>query len=300
MDFVNLGRTDEKIPVLCLGTWELESNPEQSIKALRTGFEKGIKFVDTAETYNTEELVGKAIKGYDDIFISTKVYPTNFAYQDVLKSCDASLKRLGVRTIDLYQLHKPNRTGIPISETMRAMEELVKQGKIRYIGLSTFSVNEIKEAQAALKSNKIVSMQIEYNIMTRYAEKDVIPFCKEQNITILAFRPFHYGAILNDKEKATKLMNEISKKFKGTPTQKVLQKILDDKESGMYSLLRDVGSKYDKTPAQVALNWVISQGNTSAIFKAGSPEHVIENAQASSFRLRKEDLKILDKLCIVS
>jgi len=119
-----------------MGTWQLDENSER-LAALKKGLELGDNFVDTAEIYGTEHLVGEAINGREDVFIASKVWPAHFSYEGVIKACDASLKRLGVKCIDLYQLHWPNYT-IPIEETMSAMEHLQKEGKIRHIGVCKF------------------------------------------------------------------------------------------------------------------------------------------------------------------
>ena len=141
MESRELGKTGERIPVVGMGTWALgNSSGEQrreEIKALQKGIELGMKFIDTAEVYGhgrSESLVGDAIRDYrDEVFLATKVAPENFAYDDIIRSCETSIQRLGVKFVDLYQLHWPNPR-IPIQETMRAMEELVATGKTRYIG----------------------------------------------------------------------------------------------------------------------------------------------------------------------
>ena len=170
MRSTELGRTNEKIPVIGLGTWKYGADEKKEVEALEVGIDAGAKFIDTAELYGSEGIVGKAVKGRDDVFIASKVFSSHLKYDEVLAACDASLKRLGIKTIDLYQLHFPNHS-VPISETMSAMELLVKQGKIRYIGVSNFSINELEEARAVMKSNEIVSDQVEFSILARDAEK---------------------------------------------------------------------------------------------------------------------------------
>ena len=154
-----LGKTGVKISEIGLGTWKYQSNSEP----LRVGISQGATHIDTAEMYGTEEIVGEAIEGLrNDVFLATKVSPSHLHYDDVLRAAEGSLKRLGVKTIDLYQIHWPN-SRVPIKETMHAMEELVKQDKIRFIGVSNFSVREMKEAQEAMASQEIVSNLVEYN-----------------------------------------------------------------------------------------------------------------------------------------
>src|ERR1700730_16221725 len=157
MEFREIGRTGEKIPVVGMGTWAIgNSSGEQrrdEIKALQKGIELGMKFIDTAEVYGhgrSESLVGDAIKEYrDEVCLATKVAPSKTACDDVIRSCETSIQRLGVKFVDLYQLHWPNPR-IRIQETMRAMEELVATGKTRYVGVSNFSVEQTMQAQESL------------------------------------------------------------------------------------------------------------------------------------------------------
>lgn len=271
MEFKYLGKTGEKIPVLGMGTWKIGggwystdySKDREAVEALRLGLKLGMKFIDTAEGYgkgHAEELVGEAVKNEKDVFIATKVSPEHFKYEDVIKSCEASLKRLKVKQVDLYQLHWPN-PNVPIEETMKAMEKLVEEGKIRYIGVSNFSVEEMKKAQEALSKYEIVSNQVEYSLLCRDVEKDVLPFCQKEKITLIAYRPLTRGKIF---------------KF---------SKVFDD-----------VCRKYNKTISQVALNWLIQKKQVVAIPKASKPEHVEDNIGAVGWKFRKEDIKMLEAM----
>ncbi len=261
MEERELGKTGERIPALGIGTWQLGSDHAAAVESLKEGMHLGMRFVDTAEMYHTEEIVGKAIKG-EEVFLATKVSPEHFRYADVKKACDASLRRLGVRQIDLYQLHWPNRR-VPISETMKAMEELVKEGKIRYIGVSNFSIEDITEANACLKNNEIVSNQVQYSLAAREIEKELARFCKKEGITVIAYSPLARGSLLG-------------------------------KSHGDMDLLRVIGERHGKSAAQVALNWVVSKDNTVAIPKAGRLEHIRENAKALDFKLEKKEIEELE------
>ena len=271
MEFKKLGRTKERIPVLGMGTWKMGggwysmgySRDEESVEALKLGLKLGMRFVDTAEGYGkgrAEELVGEAIKNEKKIFIATKVSPEHFKYEDAIKSCEASLRRLRVRQIDLYQLHWPN-PNVPIEETMRAMERLVDEGKVRYIGVSNFSVEEMKEAQEALSKYEIVSNQVEYSLLCRNVEKDVLPFCQKEKITLIAYRPLAGGKIF----KFPKVFDEVCK-------------------------------KYDRTISQVALNWLIQKKQVVAIPKASKAEHVTDNIGTMGWKLKKSDVEKLEVL----
>jgi len=175
----------KRVPAIGLGTWQLDG--EHAVEALVDGVKAGAWLIDTAEAYGTEGLVGQALKKLKDegvnVFLATKVSPSHFHHDDVIKSCEASLSRLGVKAVDLYQLHWPNHS-IPIAETMGAMEELVKAGKIRYIGVSNFSSKELDEARASLKREDVVSDQVKYSPFDRHVEPDLFPYCEKEGITV--------------------------------------------------------------------------------------------------------------------
>jgi len=180
-----LGGTGIQLPEIGIGTYLYQGSSE----LLRRGIELGANFIDTAELYGNEEVVGRAIRGLRErAFIATKTH--HFRYQEVLQCAEASLKRLGLDTIDLYQLHLAN-AAVPIAETMAAMEELVEQGKVRFIGVSNFSVPEFVRAQAALKRHELVSNQLRYSIVDRTVERDLLPFChRPGNCGSSASRPW--------------------------------------------------------------------------------------------------------------
>jgi diketogulonate reductase-like aldo/keto reductase len=144
-----LGNTGEKIPAIGMGTWRLGIDEEIEVEALKTGLKLGMKLIDTAEVYGTESLVSKAIEGEGNVFIATKVWPAHLHYSDVIRACNASLKRLGVKCIDLYQIHWPSRK-IPFEETAKAMDDLQRAGKIRCFGVSNFIDREINQSKPVL------------------------------------------------------------------------------------------------------------------------------------------------------
>lgn len=259
VDYTSLGKTGEKLSAVGLGTWKLSSDERGEVEALRSGFKSGINFVDTAEIYGTEGIVGKAIEGHDDIFVATKVSPTHFHYEDVIRACDASLRRLGVKEIDLYQLHWPS-SSIPIKETMQAMEKLAKDGKIRYIGVSNFSVRDMREAQHALKDNEIVANQVEYNVLVRDVEKELLDYCRQEHVTVIAYSPLARG------------------------------RLFDARYSKLLEFLSGMGRRHDKTAAQVALNWLIAKGNVIPIPKASSKRHVAEIAEACGWNMSRQEV----------
>ncbi len=265
LGYKELNGTGEKLPELGLGTWKMGVNPDKEKEAIKTAIKSGMRLVDTAEMYATEWIVREAIKNQKDTFIATKVSPSHFSYKDVINSCNESLRNLGVKRIDLYQLHWPNHH-VPIKETMRAMEDLVDSGRIRYIGVSNFTVNELIDAQNSMDKYEIVSNQVEYSLLVRDIEKDLLDFCNENKVTIIAYSPLGSGSIYNPKYRKT------------------------------LETLEAIGKTHDKTATQVALNWLISKRNVVAIPKAGNKEHVLEIVGASGWNLTKSEQKEIESV----
>ncbi|MEM0201873.1 MAG: aldo/keto reductase [Candidatus Micrarchaeaceae archaeon] len=262
MLYKRLGKTKEKVSAIGLGTWRLKA--PDAAKILKYGLENEINYVDTAELYNTETVVGEAIKSLDGIFVATKVFSDHMKHDALISACNESLKRLGVKTIDVYQLHWPN-PNIPIEETMGAMEELVRDGKIRYIGVCNFSIEELRTANEVLKSNEIVSNQVEYSMLIRDPEKGMMDYCRKESITVIAYSPLNRGHLY------------------------------DDRYAELRGLLSKVGKEYGKTATQVAINWLISKEQVIAIPKASSREHIDELLGAANFSLKRNDIDYLDK-----
>ena len=274
MQFRPLGSTRESIPVVGLGTWgiggEMSPDPsrdEAGVQALRLGLDLEMKFIDTAEMYaagHSEEVVAGALEGRrDTVFVASKVSPRHFAYDDVLAAAKRSLKRLGLKQMDLYQLHWPNPE-IPLSETMRAMEKLVSDGLTRYIGVSNFSVEQMKEAQQSLSHEKIVSNQVEFSLIDRSVEARILPFCQKEGLTLIAYSPLGQGEIPRGKGSSFKVLDEIA-------------------------------GKSGKSRNQVALAWVLQHDSVVAIPKAADMDHVRENAEVADWKLEKEDYQKLAK-----
>ena len=224
MRYKELGKDHIKIPVIgqgCMGIGGYFSKDlredDRQVRALRFGIELGMTLIDTAEVYgngHSEELVGKAIQGMrDKVFVATKFSPEHNSYDDVLSSAEGSLRRLKTDYIDLYQIHWPN-PNIPIDETMKAMDKLLRDGKIRYVGVSNFSIRELKEAEAAFSGSAIASVQTEYNLFDRSIEDDILPYCQKKNIITIAYSPLDQGKICSGSEK-TKVFEKIAEKYSG-------------------------------------------------------------------------------------
>jgi diketogulonate reductase-like aldo/keto reductase len=274
LEFRALGKTGEKIPVVGLGTWEMgggmrsdSSRDEEAAEALMLGLELGMTLIDTAEMYgagHSEEVVSRVLKTWDKpLYLASKVSPSHFAYDDVLRSAKKSLERLKVKQMDLYQLHWPN-SRVPIEQTMRAMEKLVKDGLVRHIGVSNFSIEQMKEAQAALSRERIVSNQVEYNLVDRSIEEHVLPYCQREGLTVIAYSPLGQGRIPQGRGEPFKVLDEIA-------------------------------ADHGKSRSQVALNWVLREDAVVTIPKAIDKDHVRENVGVVGWTLTSEELARLDK-----
>jgi diketogulonate reductase-like aldo/keto reductase len=258
MEFKKLGHTDVRIPEIGIGTWQYQGGPE----LLRRAVELGAALIDTAEYYGNEEVVGRAIKGIrDQVFVATKA--NHWRYRDVIASAEASLGKLGVECIDLFQVNWPN-AAVPVAETMAAMEDLVDQGKVRYLGVSNFSIGEMHQAQATLRKQKLVSNQLRYSLVERTIERRILPYCQRHQITVLAYSPL--------AESYRNLTEADSADVLG-----VLARVLG------------------KTRAQVALNWCIAKAGVVAVTKTESEAHLAEDCGSSGWRLSDEHIRLLDR-----
>ena len=256
MELKELGNTGVMVPEVGLGTARYTGG----VEPLRRGVELGAFLIDTAEMYRTEDAVGQAVKGIRDrVFIATKVLGSHLRYDQVMRAAENSLRQLGTDYIDLYQIHWPN-SSVPIKETMRAMEALADFGQVKYIGVSNFSVKELEEARAAMTRYPIVSNQVLYNLKRREIEKDLLPYCQQNHITVIAYTPLADGSL-----------------------------------AARTQALQEVANAVGKTPAQVALNWCTSRPNVIAIPKSNSLSRVEENCGASGWRLSEDQLRRLDE-----
>ncbi|HLH56561.1 MAG TPA: aldo/keto reductase [Verrucomicrobiae bacterium] len=266
MNFRELGKTGVKISEVGIGLWEYHSGPE----LLRKAIDMGATFIDTAELFEdpvpgqveAEQVVGQAIKGVrDKVFVANKT--NHWRRADVFKSCETSLKNLGIDCIDLYSVHWPNAK-TPMEETIGAMEELAEQGKVRFLGVSNFSIGEMKRAQAALRKHQIVSTQLRYNLIDRTIETRLLPYCREMGVTVIGFSPL------------------------GHSFQRILER---DPEDALGKVARETG----KSKAQVALKWCLRQPGLVTIPKTNSETHMAENCSVSEWQLTPEQISLLDK-----
>jgi diketogulonate reductase-like aldo/keto reductase len=263
------GWTGVEVPIIGQGTWMIDGDPEtesRAIQTLRLGLDLGMSHIDTAEMYgegHVEELVGKAIAGRrDEIFLVSKVLPANASYDGTLKACERSLKRLKTDWLDLYLLHW--RGSYPLSETMRAMEKLVAEGLVKYIGVSNFDVEDLMEAEQVLKTEQIACNQVLYNLRDRGIERRLLPYCSKKRIAVVGYAPFGHGNFPFPSSREGKLLIEI-------------------------------GRRHNRTPKQVALNYLTRHPSTFTIPKTTRSERVKENSGGVGWQLTEDEANEIDR-----
>jgi diketogulonate reductase-like aldo/keto reductase len=254
----------ERVPALGQGTWHMGEDRRRAAAeaaALRLGIELGMTLIDTAEMYGSggaEAVVREAGQGCRDaLFIVSKVLPSNASRTGTVAACERSLKRLGTDRIDLYLLHW--RGSVPLAETLEGFLSLARDGKIRHHGVSNFDRRGLEEWRALAGGSGVAANQVLYNLATRGIEWDLVPWCRERNVAIMAYTPLGHGRMLTD------------------------------------SSLVEVARRHGATPAQVALAWLLRRAGTIVIPKAARLEHVRENRGAADIALSAEDLAAIDQ-----
>jgi aryl-alcohol dehydrogenase-like predicted oxidoreductase len=299
MDYLTVG--EFKVSEIGIGCWQAsdewsKSNDENIMMAIRRAKELGVNLLDTAPLYgdgHSETVLAKAIKefGRDSFIISTKVASPHLRYDEALKACDASINRLGVKEIDLYQVHWPDPwEQVPLKHTMRALEKLHADGKIKAIGVSNFAVRDLEEARSYLSRTEIVSNQVRYNLLQREVEEEVVPYCGKNSITILAWSPLAQGALTgrygyeNRPKDAARITNRLFSERNMHEIEKVI------------IVLSAIAKRHDKTVAQVALNWLRKDSLVIPIPGATSPKQAEENAGSAGWRLSEGELKEIEQV----
>lgn len=253
-------RNGEQICTLGQGTWnmgKIASLRVEEIKALHTGIDLGMTLIDTAEMYDNEEMIGEAVRDCrDKVFLVSKVLPQNAAYQAMKHACERSLRKLRTDRIDLYLLHW--KGSYPFEETVRAMLELREEGKILRWGVSNMDVTDMERFFAIPDGESCAVNQILYNLKERGVEYDLLPWCAENNVLVMAYSPVGEGTLAESKA------------------------------------LMEIADRHDATPTQIALAWVMHRPGIIAIPKAGKVAHVRENYRSLFIELTGEDYRILD------
>ncbi len=254
----------ERIPALGLGTWRMGEDPSRrsaEVSALQLGLDLGLTLIDTAEMYGdggAEEVVGAAMAGRrDQVFLVTKVLPSNASRAGTIAACERSLRRLGTDRIDLYLLHWRSRARL--ADVVEAFEALVRAGKIRHWGVSNLDRSDMDELSELPRGDRVQVDQVLYNPSRRGVELDLLPWCRRRGIAVMAYSPIEEGRLVQHRT------------------------------------LRAIAARHRATPAQVALAWVLRQDGVCAIPQAVSRQHLEENRAALELRLSAEDLAEIDR-----
>jgi len=254
----------ETMPAYGQGTWHMGEDRRRAADeetALKLGIELGVTLIDTAEMYGNgvaEGIVGRATAGLrDPLFIVSKVLPYNASQRGVIDACERSLKRLKTDRIDLYLLHW--RGSVPLAETIAGFARLQKDGKIRHHGVSNFNTEDMQEWVGLSGGESVAANQILYNLGRRGPEFELIPWCRERAVAIMAYTPLEQGRMLGNRA------------------------------------LKEVAARHGASGAQVALAWLLRQDGMVVIPKATQPEHVRDNRGAVDLALDADDLAALDR-----
>ena len=299
MDYLTIG--DFRVSEIGLGCWQAANtewatgDDKKVMSAIGRSKELGVNLLDTAPLYGdgySESVVGNAIKEYgrDNFIIATKVAAPHLRQEEVIKSCEASLKRLGIKQIDLYQYHWPDPwEQVPLKHTLKALEKLYTDGRIRAIGVSNFAVRDLEEGRSILSKTDIVSNQLRYNMLQREIEEEVVPYCKKGNIKILAWSPLAQGV----------LTGRYSPANRPTDSARVTNRLFSEVNMGeiqkLLTVLSAAAKRHQKTVAQIALNWLRRDPSVIPIPGASSQKQAEENAEAVGWKLSDEELREIDK-----
>ena len=313
MEYRRLGGSGVKVSEISLGSWLTYGGTvaeQQATACIHRAYDLGINFFDTANVYvrgAAEEIVGNALKGFkrDSYFLATKVYfPMGVGPNDrglsrkhIMEQCHASLKRLGVDYVDLYQCHRYDE-GTPLEETLRALDDLVRQGKVLYVGVSEWTADQIADALRLAKEmnlDRIVSNQPRYNMIQRQIEAEVVPLSEREGVGQVVFSPLAQGVLTGKyrpgeaPEGGTRAADPESSRF--------MRQLMNEDVLSAVEGLRAVASDAGLTMSQLALAWVLRQENiSSAIIGASRPEQVEDNAAASGAHLPPDALDRIDKM----
>lgn len=321
MQYRNLGNTELKIPVVSFGAWAIGgwlwggTDDDKAIRAIHKAIDLGMNCIDTAPVYgfgHSETIVGEAIKGKrDKVIIATKcglrwdlnegefffdtvdrnnnplkVYK-NLKPKSIRYECENSLRRLKIDVIDLYQCHWPDRT-TPLEDTMDILLTLQKEGKIRYIGVSNFTVEMM---QTCLKKGRIESNQPKYNALERDIEKDILPFCREHNISVLAYSPIAQGLLTGKVTLERSFPQGDLRKDKPMFSLVNRRRVLN-----MLEKVKPIADGYNISLGQLFIAWTIHQpGITTALVGARNEEQVEENAKAGDIALTDSDIQAINR-----
>jgi aryl-alcohol dehydrogenase-like predicted oxidoreductase len=317
MEYRSLGRTGVPVSILCLGCMNFgaQTPEEESIQIIHCALDQGINFIDTANVYSrgiSEEVVGKALKGRrDKVVLATKVHGRMddnnlLAYgnnrRHIIEQCDASLRRLQTDYIDLYQIHRP-QSDMPIDETLRALDDLIRAGKVRYIGTSSFTAWQLLESLWASKElglNRFVSEQPPYHLLDRSIERELIQMARTYGIAIIPWSPLARGFLSGKYRRGEEVPGDsrFARDAKGNALfQARTRKHFSDMAYAVLDVVEALAAEKGVTSSQVAMAWLLRQpGVTAPIVGPRTMAHFEDNLGAVNVEITDEDRARLDEV----
>jgi aryl-alcohol dehydrogenase-like predicted oxidoreductase len=303
MDIIKLGKSDLKVSRIGLGGLQwgakgigIEDKAEIK-KVINHALDSGINFLDTAESYAdgmSEKMIGEVLRERGDrenVVVATKVHPFHLGFDNVLKACNASLRRLQTDHIDLYQVHHPSPS-VPVPETMAALKELLKQGKVRYVGVSNFPVPLAEEAIASLEGHELITNQMEYNLLFRDIEKSVLQHAGYREMVILAYSPLSSGLLSGKYSPESKFAENDRRNnwpwFRNVENRDLMQPLI--------VVMSSVGEKHGASIPEVALNWILKKDNVIPLPGAKKPEHVDSHIRATSWKMSDDEYRKISSI----
>jgi aryl-alcohol dehydrogenase-like predicted oxidoreductase len=315
MKYRKLGKNGPEISVIGFGSWAIggggwasawgNQDDELSVESVRVALYNGINFFDTAAVYglgHSEEVIGKALKGdRDQVVLATKCglvwdenknISKNGTYDSILREAEASLRRLGTDYIDLYQMHWPDTdANAPAEETMRAMDKLVQDGKVRYVGVSNYNVSLL---EASLSVRHVDSLQPPYSILRPAVEKEILPFCLDKGIGVVAYSPLTSGLLSGNYTYDTKFSDDDWRSRNAAHTGEGLRKNVERVEN-----LKAIASRYSITMPQLAIAYDLAHpALTSALVGVRKPSHILSVLPAIDLTLDEATLAEIRKIAV--
>ncbi|HUT79776.1 MAG TPA: aldo/keto reductase [Candidatus Bathyarchaeia archaeon] len=303
MEKINFGKTNLKVSRIGLGTLAF-GHPSKGIQdketiydCLNFALDRGINLIDTAEEYSrgmTEKFIGEVLKergDREDMVIVTKVSHNHLSYKNVIRAANNSLERLQTNYIDLYLIHWPWAYS-PISETAKAMDQLLAEGKIRYVGVSNYNNALVQELMDNLQNGQVIANEIEYNLIKRDVEKEMLPFLRKQKIVALTYYPLLSGFLTTNYDENAQFPEKDFRNF---------YELFKNKENftlskELFETLKQIAKNHDVSPSEVAINWLLKDDDIIPIPGAKKRSHIESNIHATEWKLTKDEISQLSAM----
>ena len=296
MNKIRLGKTNLEVSRIGLGTLAFGhktkgiQDKDEIHRCINFALDNGINLIDTAEEYSgglTERFIGEVIKkrgDREDLVLVTKVSHNHLGYKEVIKAANNSLERLQTGYLDIYLVHWPWCYS-PISETMKAMDQLLMEGKIRYVGVSNYHNALVQEAMSNLQNGEIIANELEYNLINRSIEKEILPFSRQQRIVVLAYYPLLSGFLTTKYDENTILAKDDFRNY-----WELFKHKENFRSKVLFETIRQIAEEHEVSPAEVAINWLLKEKDIIPIPGAKKESQIESNIQATQWCLRKDEI----------